>query len=196
MNMSTNPKPKILDVTPADEVEIPKLVETPKIAEAPKTVEATVANMKEGIAKATAGLEATQSKMTAGFEATQSKMKEGVEKAMKTAEELVAFNQGNIEALVKASQIWASGMQDLSKHLAATAQSTLDESMSALKAMTSVKSLKDAFDLQSSFARSALEKSLAESGKLTDASFKLTEQALAPITARVTVAVEKFAKAA
>ena len=194
--MSTNPKPKILDVTPADEVEIPKLVETPKIAEAPKTVEATVANMKEGIAKATAGLEATQSKMTAGFEATQSKMKEGVEKAMKTAEELVAFNQGNIEALVKASQIWASGMQDLSKHLAATAQSTLDESMSALKAMTSVKSLKDAFDLQSSFARSALEKSLAESGKLTDASFKLTEQALAPITARVTVAVEKFAKAA
>ena len=115
---------------------------------------------------------------------------------MKTAEELVAFNQGNIEAFVKASQIWASGMQDLSKHLAATAQASLDESMSALKALTGAKSLKDAFELQSSFARAALEKSLAESGKLTDASFKLTEQALAPITARVTVAVEKFAKAA
>ena len=72
----------------------------------------------------------------------------------------------------------------------------MDESMSAFKALTSVKSLKDAFELQSSFARAALEKSLAESGKLTDASFKLTEQALAPITARVSVAVEKFAKAA
>jgi phasin family protein len=176
--MSTSPKAKIVDVTPA-EVEAPKTVETPKI------VETTVTNIKEGVAKA-----------TAGFEATQTKMKEGVEKAMKTAEELVAFNQGNIEALVKASQIWATGMQDLSKHLAAAAQASLDESMSALKALTGAKSLKDAFELQSGFARAALEKSLAESGKLTDASFKLTEQALAPITARVTVAVEKFAKAA
>jgi phasin family protein len=176
--MSTSPKAKSLDVTPTD-IEAPKSVETPKI------VEATVTNINDGVAKA-----------SAGFEATQTKMKEGVEKAMKTAEELVAFNQGNIEALVKAGQIWATGMQDLSKHFAAAAQASLDESMSALKALTSVKSLKDAFELQSSFARSALEKSLAESGKLTDASFKLTEQALAPITARVTVAVEKFAKAA
>ncbi len=177
--MSTPPKAKIVDVTPATETEAPKIVETSK------PMEATVTSIKEGVAKA-----------TAGFEATQVKMKEGVEKAMKTAEELVAFNQGNIEALVKASQIWATGMQDLSKSLAAAAQASLDESMAALKALSSAKSLKDAFELQSSFARSALEKSLAESGKLTDASFKLTEQALAPITARVTIAVEKFAKAA
>jgi phasin family protein len=177
--MTTTPRGKIVDVTATPELEAPKTLETPK------TIEATVTDIKEGVAKA-----------TAGFEATQVKMKEGVEKAMKTAEELVAFNQGNIEALVKASQIWASGLQDLSKHLAATAQASLDESMSALKALSGARSLKDAFELQSSFARASLEKSLAESGKLTDASFKLTEQALAPITARVTVAVEKFAKAA
>jgi phasin family protein len=164
--MSTH-KPKILDVNPAAEAET------------------TVTNLKAGVEKA-----------TAGFEATQAKMKEGVDKVMKTAEELVAFNQGNLEAIVKSGQIWATGMQDLSKHIAAAAQASMDESMSAFKALTSVKSLKDAFELQSSFARAALEKSLAESGKLTDASFKLTEQALAPITARVNVAVEKFAKAA
>jgi len=176
--MSITPKAKIVDVAPTE-------VEAPKTTETPKLIETTATDIKEGAAKA-----------SAGFEATQTKMKEGVEKAMKTAEELVAFNQGNIEALVKASQIWATGMQDLSKHFAAAAQASLDESMSALKALSGVKSLKDAFELQSSFARSALEKSLAQSGKLTDASFKLTEQALAPITARVTVAVEKFAKAA
>ena len=164
-----------------------KIVEVSSTAEqaANKGIEATVSDLKEGVAKA-----------TAGFEASQAKMKEGVEKAMKTAEELVAFSQGNIEAIVKSGQIWAAGVQDLSKHMAAAAQASLDESMSAFKALTGVKSLKDAFELQSSFARSALEKSLSESGKLTDASFKLTEQALAPITARVTIAVEKFAKAA
>ncbi|HEY0184102.1 MAG TPA: phasin family protein [Rhodopila sp.] len=177
--MTTNEKPvttnkaKIVEVTPAT------------TEATSKTIDATVSDLKEGVAKA-----------TAGFEATQAKMKEGVEKAMKTAEELVAFNQGNLEAIVKSSQIWATGVQDLSKHVAAAAKASLDDSMSAFKALTSAKSLKDAFELQASFARAALEKSLAESGKLTDASFKLTEQALAPITARVTVAVEKLAKAA
>lgn len=171
-------KAKIFEATP--------VVETLALpAPDAKGIDATVSTLKEGVAKA-----------TASFEATQAKMKEGVEKAMKTTEELVAFSQGNVEAFIKASQIWATGVQDLSKTFAAAAKASMDESMAAFKALTTAKSLKDAFELQSSFARSALEKSLAESGKLTDASMKLTEQALAPITERVTVAVGKFSKAA
>jgi hypothetical protein len=37
---------------------------------------------------------------------------------------------------------------------------------------------------------------MTESGKLTDASMKLTEQALAPLTARFSLAMEKFGKPA
>ncbi len=150
-----------------------------------KGIEATVGNLKDGMAQA-----------AAGFSETQAKVKEGMEKAMKTAEELMAFSQGNVEAMVKSGQIWAAGVQDISKQMAATAQASFDETMATFKALTSVKSLKDAIDLQASLARATLEKTLSESGKLTDASFKLTEQALAPITARVTLAVEKFAKSA
>lgn len=113
---------------------------------------------------------------------------------MKTAEEFVSFGQGNVEAFVKSGQIWVAGMQDLSKHLAATAQANFDETMSAFKAMSSAKSIKDAIDLQTNFARATMEKTMAETGRLTDASFKLTEQALAPITARMTAAVEKMVK--
>jgi phasin family protein len=87
-------------------------------------------------------------------------------------------------------------MQDLGKQMAATAQASFEETMATFKAFSSVKSLKDAFDLQANLARSTMEKTLAESGKLTDASMKLTEQTLAPITARVSMAVEKFAKSA
>jgi phasin family protein len=64
--------------------------------------------------------------------------------------------------------------------------------MSIFKAMTSVKSLKEAFELQSSFARTSMEKALSESGRLTEHSMKLAEQAFAPISARVNVAVETF----
>lgn len=150
-----------------------------------KGIEATVDNLKDGMAKA-----------AAGFTETQAKVKEGMEKAMRTAEEFMAFSQGNVEAMMKSSQIWAAGVQDISKQMAATAQASFDETMATFKAFSSVKSLKDAVDLQAGLARSTLEKTLSESGKLTDASFKLTEQALAPITARVTLAVEKFAKSA
>jgi phasin family protein len=168
----------------------PKAMETgmmteDTVAAATKGIEATVSNLKDGMTKA-----------AAGFTETQAKVKEGMEKAMKTAEELVSFSQGNLEALLKSGQIWAAGVQDLSKQVAATAQASFDETMSTFKAMTSVKSLKDAMDLQASLARATMEKTLAESGKLTDASFKLTEQAIAPITARVSLAVEKFAKSA
>ena len=58
-----------------------------------------------------------------------------------------------------------------------------------------MKSLKDAIDLQASLARSTVEKTVAEASRLTDASVKLAEQTLAPLTARVTLAVEKFAEA-
>jgi phasin family protein len=170
-------KPKMAEITGTAEETISTV--------SAKGMEATVSNLKEGMAQA-----------TAGFEETQSKVKEGVAKAMKTAEEMVAFGQGNVEAMMKSGQIWAAGVQDLSKQFAATAQASFEETIATFKAMTSVKSIKDAMDLQSSLARSTMEKTLAESGRLTDASFKLTEQAMAPITARVTLAVEKFAKPA
>jgi len=118
-----------------------------------------------------------------------------MEKAMRTAEEFMSFGQGNVEAVMRSGKIWAEGVQDLSKQAAITAQAQFEETVSVFKAMTSVKSLKDLFELQSTFAKSAMEKTMAESGKMTDASVKLTEQALAPITARVTMAVESFGKA-
>jgi len=151
---------------------------------ASKGIEQTVASLKDGMAQA-----------TAGFETTQAKVKEGIENAMKTTEELVAFGQGNLDAFMKSSQIWAAGMQDLSKQAAATAQANFDETVSVFKAMGSVKSPKDAMEMQADLGRKSLEKVVAETGRLTDASLKLAEQALAPITARVTLASEKFAKA-
>lgn len=159
----------------------------PAEALASATIEGTATEVKASAPQAAPAIETASAK---------AKAKEGMEKVMKTAEDFVAFSQGNVEALVKSGQIWANGVQDLTKHVAAAAQASMEESISTFKALTGVKSLKEAFDLQAAYARSTLEKTVAESGKLTDASFKLTEQALAPLTARVTVAVEAFSKAA
>jgi phasin family protein len=128
----------------------------------------------------------------AGFGKFQAEVKSKMENTMKTAEDMFSFGQGNLEAFVKSGQIWVAGVQDLSKSIAATAQGQMDAAMATLKALSGVKSLKDAVELQTTLARSSVETAMAETGKLTDASLKLAEQTLAPITARVTLAVEKF----
>lgn len=148
-----------------------------------KGFDKTLAAVKEGIEKATKGLETSQAKL-----------KEGVEKAVKQSEELMSFTQGNLEAMMKASQIYATGFQDISKHLAASSKASLEEAMAFSKSLMGVKSVKEAIDLQTGFAKTSIEKVVTESNKLTDATVKLAESAIAPLTARVSLAVETFGK--
>ncbi|HTZ72199.1 MAG TPA: phasin family protein [Acetobacteraceae bacterium] len=162
----------------------PKAVET-AVAEteavATKTFEKTVESLKQSAATATASIEQAQAQL-----------KEGYDRAMKTAEQLAQFHQANLEAVMKSSQILATGLTDMTKYFAGNAQASLEETMSNFRALTSAKSLKEAFDLQSGYARTSLEKVMSEGGKLTETSLKLLEQATAPISARVTAAVETF----
>ena len=146
--------------------------------------------------KAAAVTEAAVTPVVRAAAATKPTLTQGIKTMMKSTEDLVAFGQANMEAFMKSSQIWSAGVQELSKQIATSAKASFEESVSTFKAISTAKSVKEAMDLQSTFAKAALEKAMAESNKLTDASIKLTEQTLAPITARVTLAVETFGKAA
>ena len=115
---------------------------------------------------------------------------------MKTAEEFVTFGQGNVEALVKSSQVVASGMQDITKQLAAAMQASLDETMTTFRAMAGVRSIKEAIDLQTTLARNTVEKTLTQTSHVADASFKIAEQAIAPIAGRVSLAVDRIGRSA
>ena len=114
---------------------------------------------------------------------------------IKSTEDYVALGQANMDALAKSGQIWTAGVQELMKQFAETAKASFDETVATFTAISSAKSITEAMDLQSKFATSAAGQALSESNKLITASIKLTEQTLAPLTARVTLAMEKFAKA-
>ncbi len=105
---------------------------------------------------------------------------------------MMSFSQGNLEAMVKSSQIVAAGLQDLSKQMAANAQAAVDESMSTLRALAGIRSMKDAFEMQANFARTSVEKVMSQTGHLTEASFKLAGEAYEPIAHRMTIAVDSF----
>jgi phasin family protein len=168
----------------------------PKALEAPVSVSSASHALEKSVDKTfdrtVEGLKQTAATATAGLEQAQANVKQGYNSAMKTAEQFAQFHQGNVEALVKSSQIWVTGMQDLTKHVATNAQAALEEGVSTFRALTTVKSLKEAIDLQTSYAKSSMEKAMAESSKLTETSLKLAEQVSAPLTARVNAAVETF----
>lgn len=167
---------------------------TPAIEQAQAPAPAANAAPAGPFERTVAALKNSAAGAVAGHDSTQEKVKQTMEKAVKSAEELVSFSQGNFEAMMQAGQIWAAGVQDLHKTFAATAQAQVEAAMGTFKALSSVKSLKEAMDLQSSLARASVETAVSETGKITDASMKLAEQAMAPLTARVTLAVEKFAR--
>jgi phasin family protein len=145
--------------------------------------EQTLSHIKAGVAAA-----------TAGFEQTQEQMKQQMDKALRTAEELVSFGQGNLEAMMKSSQIWLAGFQDISKQVATNAQAQVDATASALRALSTARSPKEALELQANLARTSFEKAIAETRRLTDSAYKLAEETVAPLTARVTLAFEKFGR--
>ncbi|WP_419896686.1 phasin family protein [Roseomonas sp. USHLN139] len=128
------------------------------------------------------------------MEKSMDQITRGTEGFYKATEEAVEFGRGNLEALTKATQTYITGLQDLSKQAFAVMQGLNEQAVANAKALSSVKSLKEAAEIQAGFAKAQLEKSMAEATRLNEAAFKLAEQSSAPIAARMTLAVEKFSR--
>ncbi len=143
----------------------------------------TVAGLKDGIATATVNVEQAQASL-----------RDGMGKAVATAEEMFAFSRGNFDALTRSGQILATGMQDIGQSVATAAKASLDETIGTFKAMAGVKSVKEAMDLHANLLRSAMERAVSQASQLTDSSIKLSEQSLAPLSARLSLAAEKFGR--
>ena len=82
------------------------------------------------------------------------------------------------------------------KQVSASAQASLEEAVANAKALASAKSPQDALELQARLAHSSMEKAVAEATRFSEASLKLFQEALAPLTERATVAIETVGKAA
>jgi phasin family protein len=128
------------------------------------------------------------------MEQTMDQASKTVETFTKAAEDAAAFSRGNMEAFTQATQVYMAGVQDLSKQALSLLQGLTEHSLEGAKALGQVKSLKEAADIHTSYSRAAVEKSLAEGAKLQEQAVKLVEAAVAPLAARVTLAVETFGK--
>lgn len=133
-----------------------------------------------------------------GYEQAIELTRENVAKAntafLKGYADAQGFGKGNVDALVQAGTIFAKGAEQISKQVAALTQNSVQSSVVTAKALMGCKTLRDVIDLQADFARSSFDALVAESTKISELSLKVTNEAIAPIQARVTVAVEKLTK--
>jgi hypothetical protein len=148
-----------------------------------KGTDATLLIVNESAEKAAKGIEAAHAKLT-----------ELLEKTVKNSEELLAFNQGNLQAVIKSTQIYSAGFQDISKQLSASGKASFDESLAFTKSLMRAKSGKEVLELQSGFIKVSIESAATERKKIIDAMTKLTVQAFSPLGTRFTLALETFSK--
>ncbi|MFN3447920.1 MAG: phasin family protein [Roseococcus sp.] len=163
---------------------------------------ATQAEMKKAMAAAAENGAAQAKKLMAeGAAQARVAVEKGIETAnktaadmMKAAEEAMEFGRGNFEAVTKAGQLYVTGVQDLSRQTLAMFQALSEHAIEGVKTLSSVKSLKEAADFQASFAKASFERAMNDTAKLQEAAMKLAETTMEPLTARLTLAMEKMAK--
>ncbi len=133
-----------------------------------------------------------------GLEGYAKAQQEQIQKAsatlLKSYEELNALTKGNVDAVVQSSTIVAKGAEAAGKQVAAFTQASLEQSVATGQAVLAVKSIRELIDLQNSYFKQSLDALVAESTKLQQLSIKVTNEAMAPLNARVNVAVEKLSK--
>lgn len=126
----------------------------------------------------------------------QTKAATAYEKSTAVLGEANDFAKGNVEAVVESGKILASGLQDLGATFVADSRSAFDTLTAEVKDLAAVKTPAEFFSLQSSLARKNFDTAVAQFSKSTEAVLKLANDAISPISGRVTLAVEKVGKAA
>lgn len=166
----------------------------------PKLVAAKV--IEDATVQAKANIEsivqASQEQAKKHFEQTMAATKEQVEKSsaqvLKGYDEMTALTKENVDAVVQAGSIVVKGVEEIGKEVVAYSQASFDKSVATGKALLSAKSLREVVDLQNDYAKSSFDAFVAEANRLSELTVKVANEAFAPLSARVNVAVEKLSK--
>ena len=168
---------------------------TKPAGDAMNVVEETFAATRTTVENAVkAGQDVVQKNLETAFSMTKEQFEKAGGTMFKGFDDVASFGKDNIDAVVTAGNIATKGWQDLGAAWFAFAKGTVDNNVAMMQAMMAVKSPRELVDIQSSFAKSSFDSFVAESSKLSEMGVKVTNEAMAPISARVNATVEKFSK--
>lgn len=117
-------------------------------------------------------------------------------KGVPSYEEVLQFNRETLDAMLQASTAVAKSYQDLGRAWLGLTQESVEDAVSAGKALAEARSLPEMLEVQSRLAQASLQKAMNESGRLQEMSMRLAEAALQPLNSHFTAAVERWSKPA
>lgn len=183
--------------TPASKTPVKVPVLAKKAATKPATTTSTnpVTKLKDTIMTTakTIDITATAKDVLADV---QTRAKTAFAKTGEFTAEATEFTKANVEAVVESGKIFVTGAQELLKDNIETGKTVIETVTEDAKKVAAVKSPTELMQLQAEIARRNFDALVSFGSKRTEAWVKLTNEAFAPISNRVSVAVEKVSKAA
>lgn len=126
----------------------------------------------------------------------QTRAKAAYDRLQAYAGEMTEFTKGNVEALVESGKILGAGVQDIARGEVEAAKGAFETLTADLKAFAAVKSPTELFKLQGEIARRNFDALVARTSKNAEVGMKLANDVFAPISNRMSLAAERFSKAA
>lgn len=121
----------------------------------------------------------------------QAKAKAAFDKSTSVLGEVSELAKGNVEAVVESGKIMVEGMQGFGSELVAEGRTAFETMTGDIKELAAAKSPTDFFKIQGDMVRKNFDSAVAYSSKNSEAMLKLFSDSFAPISGRMSVAMEK-----
>jgi len=125
---------------------------------------------------------------TAGNQA----FKDAVEKSLAGLNEANAYSKKNLEAVIASVTAAAKGAEALGAETLSYSKAAMETQVAAAKSLSGAKSVQEVVELQTTFAKSALEAYIAQMTKASEIVSASMKDSLKPLNERVTAAVERL----
>jgi phasin family protein len=132
----------------------------------------------------TAGEKATATAETA-LENGAAALKSGLEKALKGYDAFVGYNKDTAEAVMKSATTAGKGIESINSEIYSYSKQSIEDGVAATKAVLGSKSVHEAFEFQTDYAKSAFEAYVAELSKISELATSATKETYAPFKGRV-----------
>ena len=117
-------------------------------------------------------------------------LKVSFEKAVKNYDQFLGYGKDTVEAYVKSANAAGKGAETLHNEIYAYSKQSIEDSIAAAKALLGSKSVHEAFELQTDYAKSAFDAYVSELTKLSELVVSTTKETFEPIQGRVAAWVE------
>ncbi|MCR5875433.1 TIGR01841 family phasin [Phenylobacterium sp. J426] len=118
--------------------------------------------------------------------------KDGVEKTLAALNEMNTHSKKNLEAVVASVTAATKGAEALGAQAMAFSKNAFETQVNAARSLAGAKSVQEVMELQTAFAKSALETYMAEVGKMSETVSASVKDSVKPLNERVTAVVEKL----